>query len=256
MTRVATRPGGEQEDAAALIQARLRGAVRYNEWIHSLISPFVGRRIPDAGCGIGNVTRLFLDHAERLIGYERRDDFCDALCRDLGGHSNFRVMQGDLRSLPTAELQQEDLDTVLCINVLEHIDQDIELLRQFKAILTPGGRVCLFVPAHPWLYGAHDAADGHYRRYTKRRLRDALKAAELTIETLRWVNLPGIAGWWINKIRRCDSFGESQCGAFERIIPVVARLESLCRPPVGLSLLAVGRKDASHGAQAGEGVSR
>ena len=239
MRQTASTPPAHTTDTTRLIQIRLRSAGRYNEWIHSLLAPHVGRRILDAGCGIGNVTRLFLDQAELVIGYECRADFCELIQAELGARPNLRIVQGDLAHLDAATFAAEALDTVLCVNVLEHIECDVDLLRQFRAMLAPGGRVCLFVPAHPWLYGAHDAADGHFRRYTKGGLGEALGQAGLEVEVLRWVNLPGILAWWLNKLRRRVAFGDSQCGAFDRAVPVIARLEALFPPPIGLSLLAV-----------------
>ena len=242
MRQTSSTPPADSADTTGLTQTRLRSACRYNEWLYSLLAPYVGRRIFDAGCGIGNVTRLFLEKAELVIGYECREDFCESMRAEFSAHPNLRIMQGDLACLDAATFAAEALDTVLCVNVLEHIECDVGLLRQFGAMLAPGGRVCLFVPAHPWLYGAHDAADGHFRRYTKRGLRDALGQADFEVEVLRWVNLPGILAWWLNKIRRRVAFGDSQCGAFDRAVPIIARLEAICPPPIGLSLLAVAAK--------------
>jgi SAM-dependent methyltransferase len=186
---------------------------------------------------------LLLPDAEIVIGYDRRKDFCDMVSSDLGEHPNLRVVHGDLDALDVSRFASERLDTVVCVNVLEHIEDDIALLRRFREMVVPDGRVVLFVPAHPWLYGAHDAADGHFRRYTRQSLRNALGSAGLQVERLRWVNMPGIVGWWLNRRRQRVGFDDCQCRTFDRMVPIIAAAERLIPPPVGLSLLAVGRKE-------------
>lgn len=234
---------GRAADATSAIQDRLRSAVAYNAWIHALLAPHIGHRVFDAGCGIGNLTRLLLPDAEVVIAYERRQDFCDIVRSELGTHPGLQVLQGDLNALDVSAFAAERIDTVVCVNVLEHIEDDVALLVRFREMLVPGGRVLLFVPAHPWLYGAHDAADGHFRRYTRQALKSAVVSAGFHVERLRWVNLPGIFGWWLNRRRRCVGFDDSQCRLFDRMVPVIAAVERWFPPPVGLSLLAAGRKE-------------
>jgi len=189
------------------IQQRLRNAQRYNQWIHDLIDPYVGQRVLDAGCGIGNITELFLDR-ERVVGVELLPEFCQYLRKTLGSAESFRLVEGDLNDPDLAILAAEHIDTVICVNVLEHIEDDIGLLSRFRRILHPAGTVVLFVPAHPWLYGAHDAADGHFRRYTMRGLRQKLRRAELDIVACRWVNFPGILAWAMRSLFRRRTFAK------------------------------------------------
>lgn len=244
MTNQADDRDGRGADATIAIQNTLRSAVAYNAWIYTLLAPYVGRRVFDAGCGIGNLTRLLLPDAEMVIAYERRQDFCDIVSGELGTQANLRVVQGDLATLEVAAYAAERIDTVVCVNVLEHIEDDVALLERFRDMLVAGGRVLLFVPAHPWLFGAHDTADGHFRRYTRRALRSAIVNADLRLEQLRWVNLPGIVGWWLNRRRGQVGFGESQCQLFDRMVPIIAAVERWLPPLVGLSLLAIGEKEA------------
>lgn len=223
------------------IQKALQQAPRYNRWIHDLIAPHVGRRVLDAGCGMGNITRLFLDR-ELIVGVEHSAEFCAYLEETLSPHENFVLVCGDLTDTATWSRLPADLDTVVCVNVLEHISDDVGLLARFRDALAPSGKVVLFVPAHPWLYGAHDEADGHFRRYTMRGLQRTMGRAGLKLVTSRWVNLPGIPGWWLNKCLR-RRFGEGQCSCFDRLIPPIVAIERVLPPPIGLSILAVGQRD-------------
>jgi len=223
------------------IQQRLQNAWRYNQWIHDLIDPYVGQRVLDAGCGIGNITRLFLDR-ELVIGVELLPEFCQYLRKTIGKAENFRLVECNLNDPGLMRLTAERIDTIICVNVLEHIEDDVYMLSRFRQIIQPSGTVALFVPAHPWLYGPHDAADGHFRRYTMRGLCQKLRRAELDIVTCRWVNFPGIFAWAMRSLFRRRTFTGGECRVFDRVVPLVAAAERLIAPPVGLSILAVGRK--------------
>lgn len=231
-------PAGDQTDPWQIQQA-LEKAEAYNRWLHDLLNPYVGQRVLDAGCGMGHITKLFLDR-ELVVGVEIAPAFCEHLRVTFGDRPNFRLVACDLLGTEIMDLVGERVDTVLCVNVLEHLADDLLALTQFRRLLVPGGLLVLFVPAHPWLYGAHDRADGHYRRYTRHGLADLLRRAGYETQACRWVNLPGIPCWLLNKLLR-RHVSEGQCSAFDHLVPLVARVERLAPPPVGLSLLAVGR---------------
>jgi len=235
------------------IQQRLRNAQRYNQWIHDLIDPYVGQRVLDAGCGIGNITELFLDR-ELVIGVELVPEFCQYLRKTLGSAANFWLVEGDLNDPGLTRLAAERIDTVICVNVLEHIEDDLGLLNRFRQVLQPAGTAVVFVPAHAWLYGPHDAADGHFRRYAMREVRKKLMSAGLSIEACRWVNFPGILAWALHALLGRRSFTRGECRGFDRIVPLIAGVERLIPPPVGLSILAVGRR--SGGDLASDELSR
>jgi SAM-dependent methyltransferase len=133
----------------------------------------------------------------------------------------------------------------LCTNVLEHIEDEARTLANFYDLLTEGGRVVLLVPAHPALHGSMDAHLGHYRRYTRDRLAQLMRDAGFAVEHLEHVNRIAVAGWYLNsKILRRKDVPAFQAYLFDRLVPML-RLEKYWRMPVGLSLIAVGRKPVS-----------
>ena len=147
----------------------MRRARGLNRWILEQIRPFVGSRVLEAGCGIGNFTELLLDR-ERLVCVDNDPFYVEMINWRLGHLENFRILQMDLADAADyAELKQEALDTIICLNVLEHIKADEEVLRAYYDLLEPGGHAIILVPAHMWLYGPCDAAIGHERRYTQAR---------------------------------------------------------------------------------------
>ena len=199
----------------------------------------------DVGCGTGNILEFFLDR-ERAVGLDVGPEFIDEARARFGDRTNFRAEVGDISDPACAQLLTgERFDTVICVNTLEHIEDDALSLSNMFGLLPPGGRVVLFVPALPALHGSMDEVDGHHRRYTKATLGAALTAAGFDIEHMHYMNLPGMIAWFIDgRILKRRFVPPSHDGLFQRLVPKIAALEKKLRPPVGLSLLAVGRRGA------------
>jgi SAM-dependent methyltransferase len=236
-------------DSAGLgfeIQTRLAAADNYNAWIAAQFRPYVGRALLDVGCALGNVTQFFLDR-ERVIAVDVAADFVDEIRRRFGDRPGFTAFQGDAADpLLPSRVAGEGIDTILCVNVLEHVEDDERALANFADILPPGGHLCLLVPAYPWLYGTMDEADDHFRRYTRAGLRSAVAAAGFRVARLRPFNLLGIAGWFLNgKILRRRLIPAAQYGSYNRLVPLLTLLERAVPPPAGLSLVCVAEKESS-----------
>ena len=90
------------------------------------------------------------------------------------------------------------IDSVICFNVLEHIEQDEKALKNIFDLLEPGGRLLLLVPSHPWLYGTLDQHLGHYRRYGKKELKNKLETLGFKVIFLKYFNRIGIWEWFLN----------------------------------------------------------
>jgi SAM-dependent methyltransferase len=147
--------------------------------------------------------------------------------------------------IPGAEIERYrsyHIDSVICFNVLEHIEQDETALRNIFDLLEPGGRFLLLVPSHPWLYGSLDQHLGHRRRYRKKELRNKLEAMGFRVIYLKYFNRIGILGWFLNsRILRRKRLSSFQLRIFNLLVPLF-KLESLFPLPVGTSILAVGEK--------------
>lgn len=226
------------------IQRRLAGVTRYNRWLYDSFRDHLGARILDAGCGYGNVTRFLLPNRERVVGLDHSPAFYEAVRDRFASWRNFRAVLGDLAASGLwASLAGERFDTVVCLNVLEHLKDDVAALGAFHAVLPPGGTLVLLVPAHGWLFGSLDRADGHYRRYSRRTLARRVQEAGFRVVELRWLNLAGIAGWLLNgKILKRTFVPEAQYAAYDRIVPLLRAIEARVPAPIGLSLLCIGSK--------------
>ncbi len=141
-----------------------------------------------------------------------------------------------------AELKADRIDTIVCMNVLEHIEDHHGTLHDFADVLQPGGHLVLLVPAMKSLYGTLDKHLHHYRRYSEDDLRSAVTNAGFEIETMRFLNRPAVAGWWLNsRLLKRRVMPRTQLSAFKWLMPLL-KLEEQKPPTFGLSLLVLARR--------------
>jgi 2-polyprenyl-3-methyl-5-hydroxy-6-metoxy-1,4-benzoquinol methylase len=219
-------------------------AHRYQAHVFGLIRPHVGQHVLEVGCGIGTMSQQLVEVTERLVCIEPNLN-CAARAREaLDSHPRITLRICHLEECNRADLLQDRFDTIVCVNVLEHIEDDIRALRLFRDVVAPtGGKVLIFVPAIQQAYGPLDAALGHHRRYTKRSLGRAFDAAGLDLVEMKYTNPIGLLGWMYNAhISRNIEHSPSQVRLFETLVaPWALPLERLIPPPIGLSVFAVGR---------------
>lgn len=220
-------------------QERMKAAQSYFRWQASLAEAQLGRRVLEVGSGMGNFSEHLRDR-ELVIGIDV-DENCVASWQerfsDRPHYSGFLL---NAEAVEFRELKSHRIDSIACLNVLEHIEQHELVLRQMWQILPSGGRVVLMVPAFEALYGEIDVRLGHYRRYTRRSLHQVATAAGFGVKRLKYMNLVGFFGWWANaKIFRRAEQSADQIAFFDTwIVPVQQRLENLISPPFGQSIIA------------------
>jgi glycosyltransferase involved in cell wall biosynthesis len=219
----------------------IRYARGFNRWMLSQFDVYIGQRVLEAGCGIGNFTELLL-RRQRLICVDNDQLYVEMIRSRFKHLDNLRVLNANLADPAICnELHHENLETIICLNVLEHISSDQQVLRTYSDILVPGGSVVILVPAHPALYSECDKALGHERRYTRAELESKIEAAGFEVESIREFNRLGVIGWFINKIRRRVDLSPREMRMFELLLPLAKVFERFRWCP-GLSLIVVGRK--------------
>jgi 2-polyprenyl-3-methyl-5-hydroxy-6-metoxy-1,4-benzoquinol methylase len=223
---------------ALQIQQVLSTAHNYNRWIYSQIEPYLGRRILDVGCAIGNITQFYVDR-ELIIGVDVVSEELE-VARERFKDKNYEAYHMDVSSDALRDFRARELDTAVCLNVLEHVEDDVHALQNMSQTLTPGARICLLVPVNKWLFGPMDAIDHHYRRYTKSELNLKIREAGLSIEHQNYFNMLGIAAWFFtNRVMRRSLAAPVQYSLYDSLVPILSRIERLVPPPTGLSLVTI-----------------
>ncbi len=233
-----------QEAYAASDLETMQEARRYAAHLFSLFRPHIGSRVLEVGSGIGTMSRPLADLAQLVVGIEPNMNCAVRVQQVMRNHPRFTLRTCHLEECDPAELASFNFDTVLCVNVLEHIEDDVAALRTFRDAVVPGGRVLIFVPAVQAAYGPLDAELGHHRRYSAASLGKAFGAAGLDLRLLRYTNPIGLLGWMFNAhVTKSRAHSLTQVRLFETLVaPWALPLERVLRPPVGLSLVAVGQR--------------
>jgi 2-polyprenyl-3-methyl-5-hydroxy-6-metoxy-1,4-benzoquinol methylase len=216
----------------------------YLRWQLEQFEPFLGKRILEVGCGVGAIVAQ-LGSKDLVMAVDLEPELVEFTRKRFAG-SGYEFAALDISALSPSDrssLKAKVFDTVICINVLEHIKDDGAAVATMADLLVPGGTLALLTPAHPSLFGVYDVTDGHFRRYTKRRLRAIFEAAGLRVERLYHFNSAGAAGWWLRyKVMRRDHQTQGDYTLMQTLVPVLRAVESRVKPPFGMSLIAVGRK--------------
>jgi 2-polyprenyl-3-methyl-5-hydroxy-6-metoxy-1,4-benzoquinol methylase len=215
---------------------------RYNHWVYEQIAEVLGNRILEVGSGTGNITQFLCANGCQVMATDIVPGYCSILQRSYGEMPNVKIGNFDLTVRAPEELIRQEFDTVVCLNVLEHIKDDHFALQQMREVLIPGGRLALLVPAHRVLYGEFDRAVGHYRRYEKSELVDKLKQAGFRVRKVKFFSFAAALPWLINgRLLKRDYLPTGQASLANRLVPLL-KLERLIGPPFGLSLVAIGEK--------------
>jgi 2-polyprenyl-3-methyl-5-hydroxy-6-metoxy-1,4-benzoquinol methylase len=243
IVRHGLREAEDPRNVGHVTLARMAKLEPYNRWLVGRFSHALGRRILEIGAGFGNLTR-HLTGRELVIASDLDPIAVEYLKGAFREDTSVEVKSYEfpLAASARSELAGRRLDTIVICNVLEHIEDDRATLADMFAVLQPGARLIVLVPALQKLYGTLDENLRHFRRYEKAELEEKLAAAGFRLEDCRFVNRPGVVGWWINgRVLRRRILPKSQLFAFQLTMPLLRR-EEKSPPPYGMSLLAIASK--------------
>ena len=226
------------------ILARLSRAPKFNAWMADTIRPFCGSRVLEIGGGVGNLTLQLVPRPVFVVS-----DINPLYLRTLGSLRHDRPYLGveycDVGDMSTFPRRPEGYDTVVCLNVIEHIDRDVEALRNIWSVLAVGGRAIILVPQGQWNFGSLDEALGHMRRYSRQSLSAAASKAGFEVERVVEFNRFGTFAWFLNgRLMRRRTFGLMQVKALNILTPLMRVLDRVLPTP-SLSLIAVLRRTGS-----------
>ncbi|MFN7927366.1 MAG: class I SAM-dependent methyltransferase [Blastocatellia bacterium] len=215
---------------------------RYNHWIYEQFATALGHRVLEVGSGTGNITQFLLQQQREVVATDVLPKYRQELQTRFAGEARLQIRSFDLDHAAPAAFRTHQFDSVVCLNVLEHIEDDGFALQQMREVLTPGGKLALLVPAHQFLYGAFDEAVGHFRRYSKAALRTLLQQAGFTVQSLKFFNAAATLPWFINgRLLRRAYLPNEQVTLADKLVPLL-KLERWLGPPLGISLIAIAQK--------------
>jgi SAM-dependent methyltransferase len=239
----------EADGSGYTIENRLGGtaAPRYRRWQIDSVRPYCGRTVLELGPGMGHfAAELDALGLERLVLADTEPYALKRLGERYAGRDDVEVVE---LTVPGPVTVGDPVETIVAMNVLEHIPDDVGALRDLATTLVPGGRLILWVPGYPALYGDFDRKVGHVRRYTPATLRAAVRAAGLDVHVCHPVNLLGGVGWWLAVRRGRVGYPKPWLvWLFDRVgIPITRALERFVRPPFGQTVFCVATKASANG---------
>lgn len=211
-------------------------AENYLAWQFGTVSPHVRGAVLEVGGGIGNFTLQLAQFADHVTTLEPNDYCVRQLREKVAGNPGVTVLQTTVEDLDSS--LKGTFSTIVLMNVLEHIENDVQVIRQLDHLLIPGGEILVLVPAMQFAFGETDRRLGHYRRYTARSVRRLAADVGMQLTRRRYFNFVGLWGWlWNAKVTRRANQSEHQIRFFDRfVVPVMSRLERLIPPPIGQSI--------------------
>jgi glycosyltransferase involved in cell wall biosynthesis len=222
---------------------RMNRAPRFNKWMADVIRPYVGDRVLEIGAGIGNISTHIMPRTV-YWATDVQQHYMDYLVGLRSTRPYMRVGYTDAERAETFPRGQF-FDSVICLNVVEHVPDDLGALRNIWNVLEPGGRAIILVPCWPDLYSTLDEVLGHCRRYTEEQLAAVSAQAGFHVEQILKFNRPGVVAWWLNgRILKRRTFGLGQIRVLNILTPIFRLVDSwLPLPP--LSIIAILRKDGA-----------
>jgi len=230
------------KDAGAATLHAFTSAPRFNRWMADTIRPYLGERVLEIGAGIGNLSRHLAPRRKLYIATDIDAEHLARLSMRLRHRPNLEIRRVDLERAEDFEVLVGRVDTVVCLNVIEHVEDDLGALRNLHAALAPGGRAILLVPNDPAIYGTLDEALGHFRRYSRPELTEKLERAGFRLEGLLEFNRISRPGWWVaGRLLKRRTISPWGLWLFDRMVWLWRRIDRFL-PWEPTSLIAVGRK--------------
>jgi len=215
-------------------------AMNYHRWIVDSFRPYFGKSVAEVGAGIGTISQFLLETGlDRLVAFEPSPNMYPVLEKKLRHEQRAQAINDFFQ--PDGRL--DSFDSVVYINVLEHIEDDRRELANALAALKPGGHLLVFVPALAWLYSEFDRQIGHYRRYTKAGLAQLARKLGYTDVRTRYFDVIGIVPWYVMFVLLRKHVGYNSVTLYDKlIVPPLRRIERVVPPPIGKSVLLIARK--------------
>lgn len=224
----------------AILEA-LAQAPKFNRWMADTISDFIGNRVLEIGAGTGNMTRHLCPRRELYVATDLEHEHLERLKNGFRHRPTLHVRKLDAADPADFEPFHNTFDTVVLLNVLEHVEDDANALDNIKTALQTGGRLVVLVPQGPEAYGALDKSLGHFRRYTKESLTSLLQSRGFTVERTIPFNHVSYPGWRVaGQVLQAKTLSPFSMGLFDKLVWLWRKIDnSLPWGPTSVIAIAV-----------------
>jgi len=228
-------------DRGAKILDSLAGAKRFNKWMADTVRPWLGTRVLELGAGIGNMTQHLSRGRKIYVASDIDEEHMARLRVRFRGRPSLEIRKCDLCDSEDFIPLLGVFDSVVCLNVVEHVEDDLGALRNIFSALKPGGCAIILVPQDQKAYGTLDEVLGHYRRYSEAQLRARMEEAGFEVERMLHFNRVTRPGWRFNgQVLKRRSFSRFQLRVFDALVPLWRRIDRFFPWPA-VSVIAVGK---------------
>jgi len=234
--------GDLYKDPGAEILDAFSAASHFNLWMADTIRPYIGQRVLEIGAGMGNLTRYLSRRRERYVASDIDAEHLLRLRNRLRHRPKLETAVLDLARSDDFGPFAGSMDTVICLNVLEHLQDDAACLRNIYGALEAGGRAIILVPEGQSLFGQVDVVLGHQRRYSREQLQARMQEAGFNVERILNFNRISRPAWFLNsRLLRRSNLGRLQLKLFDKTVWLWRRIDRLV-PWGPTSIIAIGRK--------------
>ena len=220
---------------------------RFNRWLADTILPWLGDPaavILEVGAGMGSLTRYLCPRRKHYIATDLREEYLEQLKNEFQHRKTIEVMRLDASSPGDWLPDGRQVDTVVCLNVLEHIENDMAALESMRRVLVPGGRAIILVPNDPSAYGSLDKVIGHYRRYTRPQLEALLTGAGYDIEHTIEFNRVSMPAWrFTGQVLKATHLSRTSLRIFNQLVWLWRRIDAAL-PWQAASIIVIARRRA------------
>ena len=240
-TKLETEPADKAPHYSGKELEAMSFARNYHKWILAEFLPYLGSSVAEVGAGVGSFSTLVLEtNISSLVVFEPSQNMYPLLQEALGKDKRATAVNEYFG----AAHQETRFDSILYVNVLEHIEDDASEIATARDSLKPNGHLLIFVPALPWLYSEFDRHVGHCRRYLKKDLVNLIQRSGLAVVKARYFDVAGIIPWYINFVVLKNAMSAGSVSLYDRVVvPAMRLIEGLVPPPLGKNVLLVARKD-------------
>lgn len=209
----------------------------YTRWMLETFWPHLRGRVIEVGAGIGSIAEYYLPFVDEAVLVEPAGNLFPSLERKVARFPAAKPVTAFVEELIGKDVRGTTVapgsfDAAMMVNVLEHVPDDVGVLRTLHTLLKPSHKLFVFVPAMPVLYGAIDKRIGHIRRYTRETLEACVREAGFEIESVEYFDWLGSIPWFVtNRVLRRSEVSTGGLKMYDRfVVPVCRLVDDLLKP--------------------------